>query len=67
MAYSNTGGQRIYNAEIAEFCDEKLTTGEIKNEMLLHTDSKGRNAWHIAALRSHVDVSVKCGCRLKRH
>ena len=38
---------------------ERLTTEEIKNEMLLRTDSKGRNVWQIAAFCGRVDVLQK--------
>jgi len=34
----------------------RLTTEEIKNEILLRTDREGRNVWHIATFRSNVDV-----------
>ena len=33
----------------------RLTTEEIKNEMILCTDGEGRNAWHIAAFSDEVD------------
>jgi len=32
-----------------EWAEERLTTEEIRNEMLLRTEREGRNAWHIAA------------------
>jgi len=32
-----------------ELAQEKLAAEEIKNEMLLRTDIKGRKAWHNAA------------------
>jgi len=35
--------------KMCELAQEKLTTEEIKNEMLLRTDIKGRNAQHNAA------------------
>jgi len=39
-----------------ELAKKRLTTEEIKNEMLLRTDGEGRSAWHIAAFRGEVDV-----------
>jgi endo-1,4-beta-D-glucanase Y len=35
---------------------EKLTTEEIKNEMLLRTDNDGRTPWHFAALFGQQDI-----------
>jgi len=35
---------------------ERLTTEEIKNEILLTTDREGWNAWDIASFRGDVDV-----------
>ena len=35
---------------------ERLTTEVIKNEMLLRTDVKGWNAWHIAAYWGKLDL-----------
>ena len=42
--------------KIWEWAKERLTTEEIKSEMLLRTDSEGRNAWLIAAHRGKLDV-----------
>jgi len=39
-----------------ELAKERLTTEEIKNEMLLRTDGEGRNVWHIAAYWGKLDV-----------
>jgi len=39
-----------------ELAKERLTTEEIKNEMLLRTDGEGRNAWLLAADRGKLDV-----------
>jgi len=36
-----------------------LTTEEIKNEITLRRDHEGRNAWHIAANRSKLEVMQK--------
>jgi hypothetical protein len=38
---------------------EKLTTGEIKNEMLLRTDNDEQTAWHLAAYRGEQNVMQK--------
>ena len=35
---------------------ERLTTEEIKNEILLRTDHEGSNLWHIASFSGDVDV-----------
>ena len=32
-----------------EWAEEKLTTEEIKNKLLLGTDAEGRTAWYLAA------------------
>jgi len=32
-----------------EWAEEKLTTEDINNKLLLGTDNKGRTAWHLAA------------------
>jgi hypothetical protein len=32
-----------------DWAKEKLTTEELKNEMLLHINNEGRTAWHLAA------------------
>jgi hypothetical protein len=42
--------------EIWDLAKERLTTEEIKNEMLLRTDSEGRNVWHMAAYRGKLEV-----------
>jgi hypothetical protein len=42
--------------EIWDLAKERLTTKEIKNEMLLRTDGEGRNAWHIASYWDQLDV-----------
>ena len=42
--------------EIYELSKARLTTEEIKNEMLLRTDRAGRNAWYNAAYRGNVNV-----------
>jgi hypothetical protein len=42
-----------------ELAKERLTTEEIKNEMLLRTDGEGWTAWHIAAFRGKLDVMHK--------
>jgi len=42
--------------EIWKLAKERLTTEEVKNEMLLCTDHGGRNAWHIAGYGGNVDV-----------
>jgi hypothetical protein len=42
-----------------DLAKEKLTTEEIKNEMLLRTDNEGRTAWHLAAYRGQKDVKQK--------
>jgi hypothetical protein len=38
------------------FAKEKLTTEEIKNEMLLRTDGKGRTVCHATAYWGKVDI-----------
>jgi hypothetical protein len=35
---------------------KKLTTDEIKNEILLRTNNDGRTAWHLAAWWGEVDL-----------
>jgi len=35
---------------------ERLTTEDIKNEMLLRRNHEGKNAWHIASFRGKLDV-----------
>ena len=42
--------------EIWELAKERLTTEEIKNEIILRTECEGRNAWHIAAYWGNVDA-----------
>jgi hypothetical protein len=42
-----------------ELAKEKLTTEEIKIEMLLRTDDDGRTAWHFAAYRGKLDIMQK--------
>jgi len=39
-----------------ELAKERLTTEKIKNEILLRTDSEGRNVWHIASYWGQLDV-----------
>jgi len=41
---------------LREFAEERLTTEEIKNDILFHTDSNGRNAWYIAAFGSDLEA-----------
>ena len=45
--------------KIWEWAKGRLTTEEIKNEMVLSTDRIGRNAWHIASYRGNVDAMQK--------
>ena len=45
---------------------ERLTTEEIKNEMLLRTDREGWNAWHIASFRGVVDVMQRLWALAKK-
>jgi endo-1,4-beta-D-glucanase Y len=45
--------------KIWEWAEEKLTTEEMKNEMLLRTDNEGGTAWHLAAYRGEQDVMQK--------
>jgi len=49
LVYCSIWGQSKYNREIMELAQRKLTAEGINNEMLLRTDIKGKNAWHIAA------------------
>jgi len=42
--------------EIRKLAKERLTTEEIKNEMLIRADGKGKNAWNIAVYSGKVDV-----------
>ena len=44
---------------IWELAKEKLTTEEIKNEILLSTDRDGTTAWHRAAYRGKLYVMQK--------
>ena len=37
---------------------ERLTTEEIKSEMLLRTDDEGRKAWYIGAYWGKLDVTL---------
>jgi len=41
---------------IWDLAKKRLTTEEIKNEMLLRTDDEGRNAWHNAAFGGELDA-----------
>jgi len=41
---------------IWELAKERLTTEEIKSEMLLRTDCEGWNAWHIAIQEDNVYI-----------
>jgi len=50
------GGELEIMEKIWELAKERLTTEEIKHEMLLRTDREGRNAWHIAAHRGKLDA-----------
>ena len=38
---------------------ERLTTKEIRNELLLRTDGEGSNAWHTEAYEGKLDVIKK--------
>ena len=42
-----------------EWAERKLTTEEIKNEILLRTDDEGMTAWQLAAYRVKLDVMQK--------
>jgi len=42
-------GQLDVVQKMGKLAKERLTTEDIKNEMLLRTDHTGRNVWHIAA------------------
>jgi ankyrin repeat protein len=41
---------------ILELAKEKLTTEEIKNEMLLRTEGQGWTVWHTAAYWGKLDI-----------
>ena len=45
--------------KIWELAEEKLTTEEIKNEILLRTDHEGTTAWHRAAYGGELEVMQK--------
>jgi len=50
-----------------ELAKERLTTEEIKNEMILRTDGERRNVSHIAVLRGKVEAMRKiCDLSKKR-
>ena len=53
--------------EIWEWAKKILTTEEIRNELLLRTDNKGRNAWHLAANGGKLDVMQKIWEWAKRY
>jgi hypothetical protein len=53
--------------KIWDMAKEKLTTEEIRNEMLLRTDNDGKTAWHIAACFGKQDVIRKYEFELKRN
>jgi hypothetical protein len=42
-----------------EWAKENLTKEEIKNNLLLHTDSDGKTAWHVVARYGEVGVMEK--------
>jgi len=42
-----------------KWADEELTTEEIKNKLLLGTDSEGKTAWHLAAEKRNLDTLQK--------
>jgi endo-1,4-beta-D-glucanase Y len=45
--------------KIWDWAKENLTREEMRNEMLLRTDNKGRTAWHLAAYIGKQDVMQK--------
>jgi hypothetical protein len=49
LASCSTPGPKYVMHKIWDWAKEKLTTEEIKNEMLLHTDNDGRTTWETAA------------------
>jgi len=42
--------------KVWELAEEKLTTEEINNKLLLGTDNKGKAAWHYAAENGNLEV-----------
>jgi hypothetical protein len=50
------GGELDVRQKIWEWAEERLTTEEIKNELLLGTDHEGRNPWQLAAYLGKRDV-----------
>jgi hypothetical protein len=54
---------KTYNLDllkkILDLAKENLTTEEIKNSLLLATDSKGNTAWQLAANRGKLDLLQK--------
>jgi hypothetical protein len=45
--------------KVWELAEEKLTTEEIKNEMVFRTDREGRTVWHLAIDGSKVYIMQK--------
>jgi len=45
--------------KVREWAEEKLTTEEIKNKLLLHTDNEGRTALHIYAQMGNLEALQK--------
>jgi len=39
---------------------ENLTTEEINNILLLHTDNEGRTAWHVTAEKGYFEGFTEC-------
>ena len=49
LALRSTGGNLDTLQEVWEYSEEKLTTEEVNNTLLLDKDRKGKTTWHLAA------------------
>jgi len=52
-------GQIRYFTNSMGMAEEKLTTQEINNKLLLGTNYKGRTAWHLAARERNLEILQK--------
>ena len=65
--FATSGGELDLMQEICELAEERLTTEEVKNEILLRTDKWGNNVWQDASQEGIVDMLQKTWDFFKRN
>ena len=59
LANGKKSGKLEMLQRVWEWANEKLTTEEINNKLLLGTDNEGRTVWHLAAIRGNLEILQK--------